>query len=97
LARLARRLSQDWQTRYGHPIYLLECFVQHERFEATCYKAANWHRVGTTKGRSRRFGVNCQMFRCDPIPNLICEQELQVFQGEALGKLFFAEHIFGQG
>jgi hypothetical protein len=54
LARLARRLSLDWQTRYGHPIYLLQTFVQHERFEATCYQAANWHRVGTTQGRSRQ-------------------------------------------
>lgn len=54
LGRIARRLSRDWQAKYGHPIYLLESFVQADRFAATCYRAANWHRVGQTKGRSRQ-------------------------------------------
>jgi Druantia protein DruA len=54
LGRIARRLSRDWQAKYGHPIYLLETFVQRERFAATCYRAANWQRVGQTKGRSRQ-------------------------------------------
>lgn len=54
LSQVARRLSQDWQTKYGHPIYLLETFVQRDRFSGTCYQAANWVRVGQTKGRSRQ-------------------------------------------
>ena len=28
LSQVARRLSQDWQHQYGHPIYLLESFVE---------------------------------------------------------------------
>ena len=54
LSRIARRLSRDWQGKYGHPIYLLETFVQRDRFAGSCYQAANWQRVGQTKGRSRQ-------------------------------------------
>jgi hypothetical protein len=54
LARIARRLSGDWQAKYGHPIYLLETFVQSDRFTGTAYRASNWVRVGQTKGRTRQ-------------------------------------------
>jgi len=54
LSRIARRLSGDWQSKYGHPIYLLETFVQRDRFTGACYKAANWLPVGQTKGRTRQ-------------------------------------------
>ncbi|UOF88779.1 DUF4338 domain-containing protein [Fodinisporobacter ferrooxydans] len=53
LGRLARRISDDWMQKYGHPIYLLETFVEQNRFCGTCYLAANWIRVGQTQGRSR--------------------------------------------
>lgn len=53
LSRISRRISLDWITRYGHPIYLLETFVDRSRFRGTCYKSANWHLVGQTKGRTR--------------------------------------------
>ena len=54
LSRVTRRLSADWQRKYGHPIYLLETFVQRDHFAGTCYQAANWLRVGQTKGRTRQ-------------------------------------------
>jgi uncharacterized protein DUF4338 len=54
LGRIAQRLSGDWQAKYGHPIYLLESFVQRDRFRGTAYRAANWVRVGQTKGRTRQ-------------------------------------------
>lgn len=54
LARLARRINQDWQKRYGHPLHLLETFVQADRFRGTCYQAANWIGVGQTTGRTRQ-------------------------------------------
>jgi hypothetical protein len=44
------RLSQDWQRIYHHPVYLLESFVDTERFKGTCYKADNWIYVGKTTG-----------------------------------------------
>lgn len=48
-----KRLSQDWLDRFGHPIVLVETFVDPERFEGTCYRAANWTEIGVTKGFGR--------------------------------------------
>jgi hypothetical protein len=53
LGRMARRVSSDWQKIYGHPIYLLETFVDPSRFRGTCYLAANWIVVGETTGRGK--------------------------------------------
>jgi hypothetical protein len=53
LARMARRLSPDWQALYGHPIYFLETFVDPQRFRGTCYRAANWIHLGVTTGRGK--------------------------------------------
>lgn len=53
LSRMAKILSQDWQRVYSHPIYYLETFVDKERFEGTCYKAANWIYLGDTTGRGK--------------------------------------------
>ena len=53
LSRISRRIRADWIDKYGHPIYLLETFVDRSRFRGTCYRAANWILVGQTKGRSR--------------------------------------------
>lgn len=54
LALNLRRLSADWQQRWGHPIHLAETFVDSARFRATCYRAANWRYVGQSAGRSRK-------------------------------------------
>ncbi len=54
LGRVARRVSRDWQAKYGHRLSWLETFVDTERFEGTCYRAANWTEVGRTQGRSRQ-------------------------------------------
>ncbi len=53
LGQVAARLSADWQHQYGHPIYLLETFVELGRFTGACYRAAGWLGVGTTSGRTR--------------------------------------------
>lgn len=54
LAQATRRLSADWQRRYGHPVWLVETFVEQERFAGTAYKAAGWIEVGKTTGRTRQ-------------------------------------------
>ena len=54
LAMNARRISEDWTTIYQQPVYLLETFVEKDRFLGTCYKAANWICVGQTKGTSKK-------------------------------------------
>ena len=53
LGLIARRIGADWQAKYGHPVYALETFVDRERFLGTCYRAANWLRLGATRGRTR--------------------------------------------
>ena len=58
LGLICKRIASDWQTKYGHRIYLLETFVQKDRFKGTCYKAANWSCVGQTTGRSRNDRYN---------------------------------------
>lgn len=54
LGRITRRISADWQSLYHHPIHLLESFVDIERFRGTCYRAANWTRVGHSVGRGTK-------------------------------------------
>lgn len=53
LSRMCTILSKDWQARYRCELVLLETFVDHERFDGTIYKAANWVYVGETKGFAR--------------------------------------------
>jgi hypothetical protein len=52
LGLIARRIRADWQAKYGHPVHALETFVD-RRFRGTCYRAANWLRLGQTRGRTR--------------------------------------------
>lgn len=52
LALCERRLSQDWTEAFGHPILLLETFVD-ESHRGTVYLAANWQYVGDTRGFRR--------------------------------------------
>jgi hypothetical protein len=54
LASCLKRICDDWQHKYGHPIHLVETFVERDRFRGTCYRAANWKLVGQTTGRSRQ-------------------------------------------
>ena len=53
LSRVARRLPGDWQLAYGCQSVLLETFVESVRFTGASYRAANWIRVGQTKGRGK--------------------------------------------
>jgi hypothetical protein len=54
LGQVARRISADWQQKYGHGLRWLETFVDTQRYRGTCYRAANWLYVGQTTGRSRQ-------------------------------------------
>lgn len=51
LGRMANMVPGDWQQVYAHPIYWLETFIDPARFAGTCYRAANWIRLGFTTGR----------------------------------------------
>lgn len=47
------RLCADWQNRYGHPVLLVETFVDPEQFRGTVYSASGWHELGQTDGFGR--------------------------------------------
>lgn len=48
------RIPQDFEAQYGYQPWLVETFVDKSQFIGTCYKAANWVRVGSTRGRGRQ-------------------------------------------
>jgi hypothetical protein len=54
LALNLRRLSQDWQATYGHPLYLAETFVDQDRFAGISYQASNWIYVGQSQGHAKK-------------------------------------------
>jgi hypothetical protein len=54
LGAAARRISSDWLAKYGRGLDWLETFVERQRFAGTCYRAANWLHVGSTRGRGRQ-------------------------------------------
>jgi hypothetical protein len=54
LGMAVRTLPRDFDARYGYRPLLVESFVDPRDHQGTCYKAANWHWVGKTKGRGRQ-------------------------------------------
>lgn len=54
LSQIRRRVQRDWQAKYGQPIWLLETFVDRQRFGGACYRAAYWIYLGQTCGRGRQ-------------------------------------------
>jgi len=51
-----RNVSKQWEYVYGYPLYFLETFVERARFKGTCYQAANWRKIGQTKGHAKEKG-----------------------------------------
>ena len=52
-----RRLSGDFHALHGHPVLIAETFVDRSRFTGACYRAANWHALGHTRGFARKPGT----------------------------------------
>lgn len=50
LARVIRRLPDDWEKAYGVRPVLVETYVDVKHHKGTCYRAANWQPVGHTRG-----------------------------------------------
>ena len=65
LGGLAKRLPQDWSTRYNYRPVLFETFVEAGRFQGTSYKAANWIWVGQTQGRGKLGGHSTKIPKKD--------------------------------
>ena len=51
-----RRLSADWEARWGHVVELAETFVNPRKYRGTSYLAANWIKLGLSKGYARSNG-----------------------------------------
>lgn len=54
LGKAVKQLPKDWLKVNRYEPVLLETFVDIAEYKGTCYKAANWIKVGTTKGRGRQ-------------------------------------------
>lgn len=71
-----RRLSQDWQERWRHPVLVVESFVDESQYRGTCYRACGFEAVGCTKGFARasrdfylEHGVPKQLYLRELRPN----------------------------
>ncbi len=47
------RLSEDWQQRWGHPLAMVESFVDPRFYQGTSYKVSGWSHLGKTAGWKR--------------------------------------------
>jgi hypothetical protein len=54
LGCIRRQIASDWRGKYRQPLFVLETFVDRERFAGACYRAANWLCLGQTRGRGRQ-------------------------------------------
>ena len=53
LGMTLRRLSADWQECWGHPVLVVESFVDESQYRGTCYRACGFEAVGATAGFGR--------------------------------------------
>ena len=53
LSLSSRRVSNDWQQRYGSPLVAVETFVDPHLFQGSCYRASGWQCLGETAGYGR--------------------------------------------
>jgi hypothetical protein len=53
LSLCLKRLSEDWQAKYHHPIVMVETFVDRQTYQATAYKASGWQPLGYSSGFKR--------------------------------------------
>lgn len=70
---LLERLSSDWQRKYGHPILIVESFVDPERFQGTIYRANGWEELGQTDGFGR---INRDFYERHDRPKRLFAREL---------------------
>ena len=48
-----KRLNADWQQQWGHPVVLVESYVDESQYRGTCYRACGFQAVGLTAGYGR--------------------------------------------
>ena len=86
LGQVARRISDDWQQRWGYHPVLMETFIDPGHFAGSCYKAANWQYLGMTTGeglvrKGKRYRTSPKMIFVKPLAkdfrSLLCSQQLK--------------------
>ena len=86
LGQLARRAGDDWQQRWGYRPVLLETFVDPRRFQASCYRAAGWKRLGRTTGEGlaragKQYQTTSKLIFAKPLQadfrRLLCSDQLK--------------------
>ena len=86
LGQVARRISDDWQQRWGYRPVLMETFIDPGHFAGSCYKAANWQYLGMTTGeglvrKGKRYRTSPKMIFVKPLAkdfrSLLCSQQLK--------------------
>jgi hypothetical protein len=63
-----QQLRSDWRQRYGYEPLMVETFIEAERFQGTCYRAANFVELGKTQGRGRQ---DCKQERSSTIKRVL--------------------------
>ncbi len=53
MALCLKRVHADWQEHWGHPVLLVESFVEESKYRGTCYRACGFEEVGLTAGYGR--------------------------------------------
>jgi hypothetical protein len=53
LALCLQRLNADWQEQWGHPVVLVESYVDESQYRGTCYRACGFVAAGLTAGYGR--------------------------------------------
>lgn len=87
LSIAARQLRDDWALHHGYRPVLIETFVDPTKFNATCYRAANWQHIGESKGRKSTKKVEGKASKNIYIYPLIKNAKFVLLSGpEALAK-----------
>lgn len=73
LSLCQRRIQHDWIEHFGHPLLLLETFVDPAHFQGTLYKATNWQPLGMTQGYRRI----AKVYQANSSPKMIFVYALQ--------------------
>jgi len=53
LSLCLKRLNADWQKEWGHPVLLVESFVDESKYRGTCYRACGFKALGPSSGYGR--------------------------------------------
>ncbi|HIH96023.1 MAG TPA: DUF4338 domain-containing protein [Thermoplasmata archaeon] len=86
LGQVVRRIKEDWLDCWGYGPVLLETFVDPQHYEGSCYKGANWERLGMTTGdglvrKGKRYTTTPKMILVKPLVKdfrfLLCSERLK--------------------